>query len=171
MSMLSQVFPPSPTFTEKELPDLQGKVCIVTGAAQGVTVPYLGDARSVGGGRAVEMRNRRRKRLRWRTRAASVKRGGSAIYWLLEQCQAAGLMWFVGLVGLAGDTREQARRWRCWGGNGPAGIRRAEKKLNKQNAERAKKRAEKKGKAQTMRQAAAGGWSRIDGKPKGKDEF
>ncbi|KAJ6789019.1 hypothetical protein PWT90_09138 [Aphanocladium album] len=36
MSMFSQVFPPSPTFTEKELPNLQGKVCIVTGAAVGV---------------------------------------------------------------------------------------------------------------------------------------
>ncbi|OAQ96967.1 hypothetical protein LLEC1_05704 [Akanthomyces lecanii] len=36
MSMLSQIFPPSPTFTEEHLPNLQGKVCIVTGAAVGV---------------------------------------------------------------------------------------------------------------------------------------
>ncbi|KAJ4155645.1 hypothetical protein LMH87_000881 [Akanthomyces muscarius] len=36
MSMLSQIFPPSPTFTEEHVPNLQGKVCIVTGAAVGV---------------------------------------------------------------------------------------------------------------------------------------
>ncbi|KAK6075272.1 hypothetical protein SCUP515_06049 [Seiridium cupressi] len=36
MSILSQIFPPCPTFTEKDLPDLKGKVYIVTGAAAGI---------------------------------------------------------------------------------------------------------------------------------------
>ncbi|KAF2488864.1 short-chain dehydrogenase [Lophium mytilinum] len=36
MSILSQCFPPAPSFTEKELPDQTGKVVLVTGAASGV---------------------------------------------------------------------------------------------------------------------------------------
>ncbi|KAF2805333.1 short-chain dehydrogenase [Mytilinidion resinicola] len=36
MSILSQCFPPSPSFTEKELPDQTGKVALVTGSASGV---------------------------------------------------------------------------------------------------------------------------------------
>ena len=35
-NQLSQMFPPAPTFTETSLPDLQGKVYIVTGASAGV---------------------------------------------------------------------------------------------------------------------------------------
>lgn len=35
-NQLSQIFPPKPKFTEKELPDLAGKVYIVTGANTGV---------------------------------------------------------------------------------------------------------------------------------------
>lgn len=35
-SLLSQVFPPSPKFTDKDLPSLAGKVFLVTGAASGV---------------------------------------------------------------------------------------------------------------------------------------
>lgn len=36
MSYLSQIFPPSPTFTEKSLDDLCGRVYIITGATSGV---------------------------------------------------------------------------------------------------------------------------------------
>jgi NAD(P)-dependent dehydrogenase (short-subunit alcohol dehydrogenase family) len=36
MAALTQLFPPSPTFTEKELPSLAGKVFIVTGGNSGV---------------------------------------------------------------------------------------------------------------------------------------
>lgn len=36
VSTFSAIFPPSPTFTEKNLPSLAGKVYIVTGAASGV---------------------------------------------------------------------------------------------------------------------------------------
>ncbi|KAH6638588.1 hypothetical protein BKA67DRAFT_528795 [Truncatella angustata] len=36
MSVASQIFPPCPTFTEKNLPDLIGKVYIITGAAAGI---------------------------------------------------------------------------------------------------------------------------------------
>ncbi|KAH8820116.1 hypothetical protein F5884DRAFT_839877 [Xylogone sp. PMI_703] len=35
-NQLSLMFPPAPKFTEKELPDLEGKICIVTGASSGV---------------------------------------------------------------------------------------------------------------------------------------
>ena len=35
-NQISQTFPPTPTFTESSLPDLQGKVYIVTGASAGV---------------------------------------------------------------------------------------------------------------------------------------
>lgn len=35
-SPLDLIFPPAPTFTEKDLPSLEGKVIIVTGAASGV---------------------------------------------------------------------------------------------------------------------------------------
>lgn len=35
-SVLTQSFPPKPTFTEKDVPDLRGKVYIVTGANAGV---------------------------------------------------------------------------------------------------------------------------------------
>jgi len=35
-STLNAMFPPSPTFTEKDIGDLSGKVIIVTGAASGV---------------------------------------------------------------------------------------------------------------------------------------
>lgn len=34
--ILSQMFPPAPTFTPKDLPSLAGKVFIITGAASGV---------------------------------------------------------------------------------------------------------------------------------------
>lgn len=33
---LAQIFPPNPTFVEKDMPDLTGKVAIVTGATSGV---------------------------------------------------------------------------------------------------------------------------------------
>lgn len=36
VSILSAMFPPSPSFTEKDLPSLVGKVFIITGAASGV---------------------------------------------------------------------------------------------------------------------------------------
>ncbi|KAK9243836.1 hypothetical protein V1506DRAFT_543361 [Lipomyces tetrasporus] len=36
MSLLSQSFPPSPTYTEKDIPDLSGKVYLVTGGYSGV---------------------------------------------------------------------------------------------------------------------------------------
>lgn len=36
MDILSQAFPPKPDFTEKDIPDLSGKVCLVTGANTGV---------------------------------------------------------------------------------------------------------------------------------------
>ncbi|CAM1512006.1 Fc.00g095190.m01.CDS01 [Cosmosporella sp. VM-42] len=36
MNALSQAFPPKPHFTEKDVPDLAGRVCIVTGANSGV---------------------------------------------------------------------------------------------------------------------------------------
>ncbi|KAI6842710.1 hypothetical protein KC332_g3366 [Hortaea werneckii] len=36
MSYLSQIFPPAPTFTEKSLEDLRGRVYIITGATSGV---------------------------------------------------------------------------------------------------------------------------------------
>jgi hypothetical protein len=35
-NQISQIFPPSPSFTEASLPDLHGKVYIVTGATAGV---------------------------------------------------------------------------------------------------------------------------------------
>ncbi|KAI1437387.1 short-chain dehydrogenase [Xylaria sp. CBS 124048] len=35
-SMWTQFFPPSPTFTERNVPDLTGRVCLVTGANTGV---------------------------------------------------------------------------------------------------------------------------------------
>lgn len=35
-SILSSFFPPEPTFTDKDLPSLAGKVFIITGAASGV---------------------------------------------------------------------------------------------------------------------------------------
>jgi len=33
---LSEIFPPTPAFTERDLPDLSSKVYIVTGGASGV---------------------------------------------------------------------------------------------------------------------------------------
>ena len=36
VSTLSALFPPAPSFTEKDLPSLAGKVFIITGAASGV---------------------------------------------------------------------------------------------------------------------------------------
>jgi retinol dehydrogenase 12 len=36
VSLFSAIFPPSPSFTEKDLPLLSGKVFIITGAASGV---------------------------------------------------------------------------------------------------------------------------------------
>ncbi|VUC35350.1 unnamed protein product [Clonostachys rosea] len=36
MSLLSQTFPPKPTFTERDVPDLSGKVFLVTGSNTGV---------------------------------------------------------------------------------------------------------------------------------------
>lgn len=36
VSVFSAIFPPAPSFTEKDLPSLKGKVFIITGAASGV---------------------------------------------------------------------------------------------------------------------------------------
>ena len=36
MSLWSQLFPPTPDLTEKNLPDQSGKVCIVTGGGTGI---------------------------------------------------------------------------------------------------------------------------------------
>jgi retinol dehydrogenase-12 len=36
ISMISQTFPGQPTWTAKDMPDLSGKICIVTGGNAGV---------------------------------------------------------------------------------------------------------------------------------------
>ncbi len=36
VSLFSALFPPAPSFKEKDLPDLTGKVFVITGAASGV---------------------------------------------------------------------------------------------------------------------------------------